>query len=78
MGGQSSPSFGGIETGGAADIYHADVWRSEDGASWTLVADRCPWGPRGMISGSAVLTGLVIFNKRLQPLARNSSVNVND
>jgi hypothetical protein len=51
LGGQSSPSFGDhhqtpISTGGQEDIYHADVWRSEDGASWTRVADHCPWAPR--------------------------------
>lgn len=64
MGGQSSPSFGGqagqrvvAETGSTEDVYHADVWRSVDGASWTCVADDCPWAPRGMISGSAILDG---------------------
>ena len=57
MGGQSSPSFGGIATGGGDEVSHADVWRSEDGATWSKVADSCPWAPRGMISGSAILGG---------------------
>ena len=39
--------------------YHADVWRSRDGANWELVADNCPWAPRCMIGGSAVLHGKI-------------------
>ena len=57
MGGQSSPSFGATNSGGLEHTYHSDVWRSEDGAKWTQVADDCPWGPRGMVSGSAILHG---------------------
>ena len=57
MGGQSSSSFGGIESGGRNEVCHADVWMSVDGAVWHKVADQCPWAPRGMISGSAILNG---------------------
>jgi hypothetical protein len=35
--------------------YHADCWRSRDGAGWELVADHLPWAPRCMVGGSAVL-----------------------
>ena len=41
----------------------ADVWRSADGASWELVAEDCPWAPRGMISGSN--GGLAVKDDRL-------------
>jgi hypothetical protein len=34
--------------------FFNDVWKSGDGANWTLVTDSAPWKPRGIISGSVV------------------------
>jgi hypothetical protein len=54
LGGQTIPQFGGGD-----EVFYSDVWTSANGRDWTQVADHCPWGPRGMIGGSAV------FNNRL-------------
>ena len=49
MGGQTMPEFAGAD-----EVFHNDVWSSEDGISWTRVIERAPWVPRGMIGGAAV------------------------
>jgi hypothetical protein len=49
MGGQTLPQFAPER-----EIFYSDVWNSEDGKTWTRVAENAPWGPRGMIGGSAV------------------------
>ena len=49
MGGQTLPEFAGAD-----EVFHNDVWNSEDGISWTQVTERAPWMPRGMIGGAAV------------------------
>ena len=54
MGGQTLPQFAPEE-----ERFYSDVWCSEDGAAWEKVADDLPWGPRGMIGGSAVLGGRI-------------------
>lgn len=49
MGGQTSPAhIPGDE------IFYGDVWNTSDGVTWTRVADKLPWAPRGMIGGTAV------------------------
>lgn len=35
-----------ILAGPSARIYHNDVWRSEDGARWTRMAEHAPWAER--------------------------------
>lgn len=50
FGGQTTPQFAP-----AGEIFYSDAWSSPDGRSWSRVADGLPWGPRGMIGGSAVL-----------------------
>jgi len=54
MGGQTLPQFAPAE-----EIFYSDVWNSNDGKKWTKVTDKAPWGPRGMIGGSAVLKGRI-------------------
>ncbi len=54
MGGQTLPQFAP-----APEIFHADVWCSEDGVSWEQAAVGMPWAPRGMIGGNAVLGGRI-------------------
>lgn len=49
MGGQTTPQFAPAE-----EVFYRDVWNSVDGVKWTKVADKLPWGPRGMIGGSVV------------------------
>ncbi len=53
LGGQTMPAF----CPGPAERFYDDVWCSANGRDWTLVADHCPWAPRGMIGGSAVHDG---------------------
>ncbi len=50
LGGQTTPQFAPAD-----EVFHADVWASEDGREWTCIADDCPWAPRGMIGGAAVM-----------------------
>lgn len=54
MGGQTVPQFAPAE-----EAFHNDVWRSDDGVSWTRVVEHAPWPPRGMIGGSAVHDGRI-------------------
>jgi len=49
MGGQTLPQFAPAE-----EKFYGDVWSSDDGKTWTKVADNLPWAPRGMIGGSVV------------------------
>jgi len=49
MGGQTLPQFGPAE-----EVFYSDVWTTADGGTWTRIAERVPWGPRGMIGGSVV------------------------
>jgi len=49
IGGQTLPQFAPAE-----QAFHADVWCSEDGVTWTRVLETAPWAPRGMIGGGAV------------------------
>jgi hypothetical protein len=49
MGGQTMPDFAPSE-----EKFYGDIWNSENGMTWNKVADDLPWGPRGMIGGSAV------------------------
>ena len=49
MGGQTIPNFADAD-----EVFHNDVWSSEDGISWTRVTENAPWVPRGMIGGAAV------------------------
>ncbi len=53
-GGQTLPQFAP-----AVESFYSDVWNSADGKKWTKVTDKAPWGPRGMIGGSAVLKGRI-------------------
>ncbi len=43
----------------ADEVFHNDVWCSEDGANWTRVLEHAPWEPRGLIGGSAVKDGFI-------------------
>jgi len=52
MGGQTLPQFAP-----AAEKCFSDVWCSTDGVAWEKILDGAPWGPRGMIGGSAVFNG---------------------
>jgi hypothetical protein len=52
MGGQTVPKSCPSE-----EIFYSDVWNTADGKNWEQVTDGVPWGPRGMIGGSAVLNG---------------------
>ena len=49
MGGQTIPQIGP-----APEVFHHDIWRSRNGIDWELVNECVPWGPRGMIGGSAL------------------------
>ena len=49
MGGQTIPNFADAD-----EVFHNDVWNSDDGVNWTRVAEHAPWVPRGMIGGAAV------------------------
>ncbi len=49
MGGQTIPNFADAD-----EVFHNDVWNSEDGVNWTQVTESAPWVPRGMIGGAAV------------------------
>ncbi len=49
IGGQTLPPYGPAE-----EVFYSDVWCSANGSDWTQVADGLPWGPRGMIGGTAV------------------------
>ena len=53
IGGQTMPEF----APGADECFHADVWRTTDGASWECVEAKAPWAPRGMVGASAVKDG---------------------
>jgi hypothetical protein len=46
--------MGGLDT--EDFVHHSDVWCSEDGIDWQLVADEAPWGQRGM-HGSVIFDG---------------------
>jgi hypothetical protein len=53
LGGQTMPAFAG-----AAEVFHRDLWATNDGAQWTRVEAQEPyWSARGMIGGSAVFRG---------------------
>jgi hypothetical protein len=54
MGGQTVPQFAP-----AKEVFHCDVWNSEDGVSWDRVAASAPWESRGMIGGAAVFRNLI-------------------
>ena len=49
MGGQTIPNFADAD-----EVFHNDVWSSDDGVNWTQVTESAPWVPRGMIGGAAV------------------------
>jgi hypothetical protein len=49
MGGQTMPQFAPAPEG-----RFGDVWRSRNGFDWERVVEHTPWGPRGLIGGSAV------------------------
>ena len=49
MGGQTIPNFADAD-----EVFHNDVWSSDDGVNWTQVTENAPWVPRGMIGGAAV------------------------
>ena len=51
IGGQTMPGFVHDDD---SEVFHNDVWRSEDGADWTCVTEHAPWPARGMIGGCAV------------------------
>ncbi len=56
MGGQTMPAFvpAPRSRGEDPDVFYNDVWSSEDGSTWTRVAEHAPWAPRGMIGGAVV------------------------
>lgn len=54
MGGQTLPQFAPAD-----EAFYSDVWNSVDGVKWTRVLEHAPWGPRGMIGGSAVFKGRI-------------------
>jgi hypothetical protein len=54
MGGQTVPQFAPAD-----EVFHNDVWNSEDGVNWQRVTEHAPWEPRGMIGGS------VVFDNRM-------------
>ena len=54
MGGQTMPEFAGGD-----ELFHADVWRSVDGASWECVCQQAPWPARGAIGATAVQDGRI-------------------
>ena len=49
MGGQTIPNFADAD-----EVFHNDVWSSDDGVNWTQVTENAPWVPRGMIGGAAL------------------------
>ena len=49
MSGQTIPNFADAD-----EVFHNDVWSSDDGVNWTQVTEHAPWVPRGMIGGAAV------------------------
>ena len=49
MGGQTIPNFADAD-----EVFHNDVWSSDDGVNWTQITESAPWVPRGMIGGAAV------------------------
>ena len=53
---------GQFEPEGATELR--DVWRSDNGADWTLVTDAAPWAPRGMITGAQGQPSLLLPAKR--------------
>lgn len=52
FGGQTIPDIAPAE-----EIFHLDVWRSDDGQGWTRILDRVPWRPRLLIGSPAVHQG---------------------
>ncbi|MCX5659743.1 MAG: hypothetical protein NTW19_08490 [Planctomycetota bacterium] len=52
FGGQTIPDIAPAE-----EIFHEDVWRSDDGHHWTKILDHVPWAPRLLIGGAAVHEG---------------------
>jgi hypothetical protein len=50
IGGQTVPQFAPAD-----EAFYSDVWCSEDGKEWSRIADKCPWAPRGLIGGAAIL-----------------------
>lgn len=46
-------------TAPAEEVFHNDVWCSEDGALWTRVIEHAPWSGRGLIGGAAVKDGFI-------------------
>ena len=55
LGGQPLPHFAP-----AIPAYYADIWTSEDGATWQEIERAEPaWTPRGMIGGAAVKDGRI-------------------
>jgi len=56
MGGQTTPQFAPAVQ---EEVFHNDVWYTEDGVEWTRVLEHAPWSARGMIGGAAVKDGRI-------------------
>jgi hypothetical protein len=55
MGGQTLPGW--VDTDTVPVTFYNDVWKSNDGATWTRLSEHAPWPARGAICGHAVLDG---------------------
>ena len=54
FGGQTIPDIAPAE-----ELFHDDVWCSEDGKNWVKVLDHVPWAPRLLIGSPAVFQGKI-------------------
>lgn len=50
-----------ILAGPSARIYHNDVWRSQDGANWTQLAEHAPWAKRAGAALAVMGDALFLF-----------------
>lgn len=88
MGGQRCPQFRAqTPTEGKykaapplAEAYYSDIWKSTNGCDWECVLEVAPWGPRGMIGGTAVHDGYIwlLGGGTYDTPARESRVVAND
>jgi N-acetylneuraminic acid mutarotase len=55
IGGQTMPAFAKSD-----EVFYRDLWTTTDGVEWKKVIPEEPcWSPRGMIGGSAVMSGRI-------------------